>query len=74
MPTLASSRMAAAAYGARGAVAAAALGAADRLVQWSALDDRVLAAVVTEFGVNWSLVADVLRAATAMSGHYRRYD
>jgi hypothetical protein len=33
-----------------------------------------LAAIVAEFRFNWSLVADVLRGATSMSGNYRRPD
>jgi hypothetical protein len=46
----------------------------ERLVLWSPQDDAVLAAIVAEFGFNWSLVADVLRSASAVSGQYRRAD
>lgn len=40
----------------------------------STQDDNVLIAIVTEFGANWHLVADVLRAASTMAGVYRRWD
>eukprot|EP00798_Chlamydomonas_sp_ICE-L_P032714 gene32714-3599_t len=52
-------------YGSRGP-------ASDRLVTWSTQDEHVLAAIVTEFGLNWSLVADVMRSYSSLSGSYRR--
>jgi len=46
----------------------------DRMVSWTHQDDQVLAAIVCEFGQNWVLVADILRSASSMTGHYRRPD
>jgi len=38
---------------------------------WSDAEDRLLCAIVHEFGSNWFLVADVLSASCAMQGIYR---
>lgn len=38
---------------------------------WSEAEDRLLCAIVHEFGSNWFLVADVLSASCAMQGIYR---
>ncbi|GAX83585.1 hypothetical protein CEUSTIGMA_g11010.t1 [Chlamydomonas eustigma] len=71
MPTV--SGRASTAFGRSASAMGAGMGA-DRLVMWSSLDDNMLAAAVTEFRMNWALVADVLRGATRLSGNYRRPD
>ena len=38
---------------------------------WTDAEDRLLCAIVHEFGSNWFLVADVLSASCAMQGIYR---
>ena len=38
---------------------------------WSDAEDRLLYAIVHEFGSNWFRVADVLSASCAMQGIYR---
>ena len=37
-------------------------------VLWSADEDKLLHAIVHEFGSNWSLVCDVLASSTALQG------
>ncbi len=37
-------------------------------IPWSEAEDRLLCAIVHEFGSNWFLVADVLSASCAMQG------
>ncbi|KAL6761973.1 hypothetical protein V8C86DRAFT_744167 [Haematococcus lacustris] len=41
---------------------------------WTQQDDQILIAIVAEFGQNWYLVADVLRATSVMAGIARRFD
>ena len=45
-----------------------AAGGGQNISPWSEAEDRLLAAVVHEFGSNWVLVADVLSASCAMQG------
>lgn len=40
-------------------------------IPWSAEEERLLCAIVHEFGSNWYLVADVLAASCSMQGIYR---
>ncbi len=40
-------------------------------IPWSPEEERLLCAIVHEFGSNWFLVADVLATSCAMQGIYR---
>lgn len=40
-------------------------------IPWSPEEERLLCAIVHEFGSNWFLVADVLAASCSMQGIYR---
>ena len=44
---------------------------AGQSIPWSEAEDRLLCAIVHEFGSNWFLVADVLSGSCAMQGIYR---
>lgn len=40
-------------------------------IPWTSDEERLLCAIVHEFGSNWYLVADVLAASCSMQGIYR---
>jgi hypothetical protein len=46
-------------------------GGAGQPIPWSEAEDRLLCAIVHEFGSNWYLVADVLSSSCTMQGIYR---
>lgn len=47
-------------------------GLGGQVLPWTVQEDRLLCAVVHEFGSNWLLVADVLASSTHLQGIYRK--